>query len=405
MPTIATLISSTLANILTVVGTALLIRMLGGDAFGNAALLTSAATTLGTVTSSGICLHILRTTARDVSSEEVRIQVWIGTFIGQGIAALITVVLMAIGLAQEERTLLEYLMICLSLHFTTSDALSKNRLVGAQRLMHLAGSTIFGSISTVSLQLVGAWIGGPQGYMVGFTLGTGLQAIASWIACHAALPPMGAWPQGLFRRLRDHNLFEFVTLATLSASIVPLAHWLNSLIAAHKMNNYGEVATLTVAMQFFNMVIFVPTVINKLVLPKTIKADVNRDVQDSRRSAFRQAWRLVFFTAPILPLVWALSGPITNIYHFPSPAGTTVILIFVGASVLACAAIPLSNYFVSHSKMNKGLVGNLIWAATYLSLAWVVPGGAAGAAISLLFAYAINLVIALHLVKVSHNEQ
>lgn len=377
--------------------------MLGGEAFGNAALLTTAAITLGTVTSSGICLHILRTTARDISGEEVRIQVWIGTLVGQGSAALITAVLMAIGLAQDERPLFEYSMIGLSLHFTTSDALSKNRLVGAQQLMHLAGSTIFGSISSVGLQLLGAWMAGPQGYMIGFTLGTGLQAVASWIACRAALPPMGAWPKGVFQLLRDRNLLEFVTLATASACIVPLAHWLNSLIAAHKMNSYGEVATLTVAMQFFNMVIFLPTVLNKLVLPKTIKEDVNRGIHDSRRSAFRQAWKLVFHTAPMLPVVWVLSGPITEIYRFPTPAGTTVILIFVGASVLACAAIPLSNYFVSHSKMNKGLVGNLIWATTYLSLAWVVPGGAIGAAISILCAYAINLIIALYLVKASHN--
>lgn len=405
IPTLATLLSSTLGNVLTVVGTALLVRMLGGETFGKAVLLTSAAITLGTVTSSGICLHILRTTARVVSGEEVRAQVWIGAIMGQGIAALITVGLLTMGLLQDGRSLFEYLLTGLSLHFTTSDALSKNRLIGGQRLIPLAGATIFGSISTVGLQLLGAWIEGPRGYMIGFTAGTGFQAVASWLACRAVLPAMGDWPLGIFRQMRDRELLEFVTLGTLSACVVPLAHWLNSLIAVHKMNSYGEVATLTVAMQFFNMVIFVPTILNKIILPKTIKDDFNRDVDDSQREAGRQTWKMVLHTAPILLVIWALSGPITAVYLFPTGDSIAVILCFVGASVLACAAIPLSNYFVSHSKMKRGLVGNLLWAATYLGLAWALPGGAISTAISLLCAYALNLLIALYLVKASHHAK
>lgn len=402
---LATLLSSSLANVLAVAGTALLVRMLGGEAFGKAALLTSAAITLGTVTSSGICLHILRTTARVVSSEEVRVQVWVGTVLGQGVAALITVGLMIMGLLQDDRSLLEFLMTGLSLHFTTSDALSKNRLVGGQRLLPLAGATFFGSITTVGLQLLGAWMGGARGYMFGFVVGTGFQAASSWLACRAALPTIGAWPQGIFRRMQDRELLKFVMLGTFSACVVLLAHWLNSFIAAHKMNSYGEVATLTIAMQFFNMVIFVPTILNKIVLPKTIKEDLNRDVDDSRREAIRQAWKMFHHTAPMLLVVWALSGVITAIYRFASPDSIAVILCFVGASVLACAAIPLSNHFVSQSKMTRGLVGNLLWAVTYLGFAWALPGGSISTATSLVCAYILNLFIALYLVKTSHDAK
>lgn len=403
--TLATLLSSTLGNILTVVGTALLVRTLGGEAFGTAALLTTLAITLGTVTSSGICLHILRTTARAVSDEEVRTQVWIGILMGQGIAGLITISLLCMGIFQAERSLFEYCLTGLALHFTTSDALSKNRLIGGQRLIPLAGATIFGSMGTVGLQLLGAYLDGSQGYMVGFAMGTGLQAASSWLACRLALPAVGGWPKAIFQRMTDRKLLEFVTLATLSACVVPLAHWLNSLIAAQKMNSYDEVAKLTVAMQFFNMVIFVPTVLNKIILPKTIKDDFNRGVDGSKREARRQAWKMVFYTAPMLPLVWALSGPITSIYRFPTSDGIVVILCFVCASILACAAIPLSNHFVSHSKMKSGLVGNLLWAAFYLGLAWVLPGGAISTAVSLLCAYALNLLIVFCLIHASHNVQ
>lgn len=403
--TLATLLSSTLGNILIVVGTAFLVRTLGGEAFGKAALLTTAAITLGTVTSSGICLHILRATAREVSDEEVRTQVWIGILMGQGIAAFITIIFVCMAAFQGGRSLLEYCLTALALHFTTSDALSKNRLIGGQRLVPLAGATILGSMSTVGLQLLGAWVDGSQGYMVGFAVGTGLQAASSWLACRFALPAVGGWPKKIFQRMANRELLVFVTLATLSACVVPLAHWINSIIAAQKMNSYDEVAKLTVAMQFFNMVIFVPTVLNKIILPKTIKDDFNRDIDGSQREARRQAWRMVLYTAPMLPLVWALSGPITAVYHFSSSDGIAIILCFVGASVLACAAIPLSNHFVSHSKMKRGFVGNLLWAVFYLGLAWALPGGAISTAVSLLCAYALNLIIVLLLIHAGHNDQ
>lgn len=402
---LATLLSSTLGNIATVVGTALIVRMLGGEAFGKAALLSTAAITLGTVTSSGICLHILRTTARAVSDEEVRTHVWIGILMGQGLAGFITICLLCIGIFQAERSLFEFCLTGLALHFTTSDALSKNRLIGGQRMVPLAGATIFGSMSTVGLQLLGAWLDGSQGYLVGFAMGTGLQAASSWLACRFALPAVGGWPKEIFLHMTDRKLLMFVTLATLSACMVPLAHWLNSLIAVQKMNSYDEVAKLAVAMQFFNMVIFVPTVLNKIILPKTIKDDFNRNIDGSQREARRQALRMGVYTAPILLLVWALSGQITSIYRFPSNDIIFVILCFVGASTLACAAIPLSNYLVSHSKMKTGLVGNLVWASFYLGLAWVLPGGAISTAVSLLFAYALNLLIVLYLIHASHNAQ
>ncbi len=242
-----------------------------------------------------------------------------------------------------------------------------------------------------------------MGYTIGFATGTGLQAAASWLACKRNLAPMGPIPQGIFKRLRDVDFIELVAMGTLSACIVPLAHWLNTLIAAHKTADYGEVATLTVAMQFFNMVIFVPTILNKIILPKTIKEDAGRHVDESRRDAYRQSLKMVLHTAPMLLVVWLFSGPIAAIYRFASHDGITVIMCFVGASVLACAAIPLSNYFVSHSRMKQGLLGNAAWAAAYLGLAMTIPGGAIGAAVSLLCAYAINLLLAFVLVKASHH--
>lgn len=403
--TIATLLSSSLGNILTVVGTAFLVRMLGGEAFGKAALLTTAAITLGTVTSSGICQHILRSTARAVSDEEVRTQVWIGMFMGQCIAAFITVCLLCLGIFEGKRSLLEYFLTGLSLHFTTADAMSKNRLVGGQRLLPLASATIIGTTCTMGLQLLGAWLYDSQGYVIGFAVGTGLQAASSLLACRYSLPSIGGWPKQIYRRMKDRELLGFVTLATLSACVVPLAHWFNSLIAAHKVNSYEEVAKLAIAMQFFNMVIFVPTVLNKIILPKTIKDDFTRDFDRSRREASRQAWRMFLYTVPMLPLVWLLSGQITSIYRFPNADGIGVVLCFVGSSIFACAAIPLSNHLVSHSKMKIGLVGNLVWAAIYLVLAWVLPGGAISTGLSLLIAYALNLFIVLYLIHASHNTQ
>lgn len=396
---LATLLSSAVGNASTVIATALLVRHLGGESFGHAALLTSAAVALGTVTSSGVGLYVIRAGARPEAVCGDAPKFSASRLYGQGLALLLGVCMLLHGLIQEVRPLYEYVVAMVALHLITADGLCKHRLIGRQHVLALAMATVAGALMSAGFQLAGAWTYGTPGYLAGFAAGSACQYAASAFACSVHFPstPRVSLTASL-RSLLDREFSGFVVPATLSASIVPLAHWAANFVAAQKTQRYGDVAVLTVAMQLFNIVIFAPTVLNKIILPRTIQAYARQSGQASRRDTYRQTAVTLLLATPAPVLAWALGDQLMALYKFDINT-LPVVLCYAIGSVFACACIPISNYLVSHARMGLGLLTNGLWATTYLGLSALLPGGAVAVGFALMTAYGLNLAFALGLLS------
>lgn len=392
---LTTLLSSAIGNFCTILATALLVRQFGAESFGRVALLSSTAIALATVTASGIGLYVVRNAATEAGGGSCLRTAWLW---GQGLAGLLGFAVLVAALLEPGRVWQDHVMAAIAMQFINADALAKNSLIGHQRVLPLAQATLVGALLSVAMQLGGAWALGPSGYLLGFMLGAATQAgVSHWTARRELpMPPPSSWANA-WRRVRDRELLHFVVPATLAASLVPLAHWGASVIAAGKTARYAEVAVLTVAMQFFNIVIFTPTVLNKIVLPHTIRR-YQQPGQDSRAHTLHQTLWMLLLTAPAPLLCWLLGEQIASLYRFEDRTQAEVVVWFVLASVFACASIPISNYLVSHARMQLGLVTNLFWAAVYLGGTLWLPGGAIAVAHAVVLAYGANLVFAVLLV-------
>lgn len=392
----ATLLSSTLGNLATILVTAWLVRTLGTEAFGRVAILSGAATALGNVTAAGVALYVVRTLS--VAQQEAPTRVAAAAMAGQIFAGLLT--LAGLGITLLGSPLLGWYDLALAacaLHCITADMHAKNCLIGHQKVVALALATLAGALLCALSQFVGARYWGPQGYLAGFAIGTAMQLSCSHLMLRKVTSPepIGNWSQR-WRLLQEAEFMRFVLPATLSASLVPAAHWCANLIAAAKAGRYSEVAILTVAMQFFNIVIFVPTVLNKIVLPRTIRAYSSGQSQAETRShALRQSALLFGIAIPAPVIVWLFAGPVQSLYQFSEPNAMTAIYAFCTAAAFACAGIPISNYVVSHQKMAFGLMTNVFWSSSYLLLAWLLPGSAIAVGAALLVAYMLTLLLAV----------
>ncbi len=396
-----TLLSSTLGNVLTVLLTGWLVRSLGAEAFGRVAILSSAATALGNVTASGAALYVVRATSvgsTDDTGVATRRALGAAALAGQLCAALFTGAGLLLALGRHEVLgLTEWALVALALHMITADIHAKNCLIGYQKVLALSVATLIGAVLSCLCQFTGAQMGGPQGYLAGFTLGTVLQLLSSRLVMVRVMgrtPPLGL--RARWAGIREPAFLRFVLPATLSASLVPGSHWCANAIAAAKAGQYSDIAVLTVAMQFFNIVIFVPTVLNKIVLPRTIRAyNGHQGMAETRQHALGQA-ALMFGLSIAAPLlVWIFSGPIQKAYLFSAPEQLWTLYAFCAASAFACAGIPISNYVVSHQKMTFGLLTNVLWAGAYLLLAWMLPGTALAVGLALLIAYVMTLAVAV----------
>ena len=396
-----TLLSSTLGNVLTVLLTGWLVRSLGAEAFGRVAILSSAATALGNVTASGAALYVVRATsvgASGGSGEATRRALGAAALAGQLFAALFTGAGLLLALGQQEVLgLTEWALVALALHVITADIHAKNCLIGYQKVLPLSVATLAGAVLSSLCQFTGARLGGPPGYLAGFAMGTVLQLLSSRLVLVRVMgrtPPLGLGAR--WAGIREPAFLRFVLPATLSASLVPGSHWCANAIAAAKAGQYADVAVLTVAMQFFNLVIFVPTVLNKIVLPRTIRDYNSRQgLSETRRHALGQAALMFGLSIAAPVLVWAFSGPIQKAYLFSAPEQLWTLYAFCAASAFACAGIPISNYVVSHQKMAFGLLTNVLWAGAYLLLAWMLPGTALAVGLALLIAYVLTLAVAV----------
>ncbi len=387
---LAVLASSVLSNLATVGVTLWLIRHLGGEAFGKAALVASMASSLASFTAGGLALYLLRAlsaaprpggTSREWSAAHLG---------GQLLAGAITVAAVCIWvLTPTPWSGVDLMLAAVILHCMTMDAVSKNALAGNQNVVTLAMVTVVGGLASAGLQAIGGATAGARGYLTGLALGCAVQALVSWGACRtsgcitSSVNLREAW-----QCLQGQELLRFVVPAALSASLVPVAHAGASAISAAK-GSFSDVAVLTVAMQFFNMVMFLPTVINKIILPSTIRADAV-DATGRRKRLRRQSlWLSTAFLAPLV--VWLLQPMIIQAYRFDAPASARALILFAAAAAVACTLIPMANALVSGNRMWFGLATNIVWAAFYVGLSWFLPGAAMAVGVALLMAYLVNL--------------
>ena len=389
---LAVLASSVLSNLATVSVTLWLIRHLGSEAFGKAALVASVASSFASFTASGLALYLLRALSaaprRDGACPE-----WSAAHLGgQLLAGAVSVAATCtLIVTVQDWSAVDLVLAAVILHSMTMDAVSKNALAGNQNVVTLAVVTAVGGLASAGLQASGGAMAGGRGYLAGLAIGCVVQALLSWAACRSRAS--GCIPSGVDLRqawqcLRGQELLRFVVPASLSASLVPLAHASASGISAAK-GSFSDVAVLTVAMQFFNMVMFLPTVINKIILPSTIRADA-ADAAGRRSRLRRQTlWLSTAFLAPLL--VWLLQPLIREAYRFESPSSARVLILFAAAAAVACTLIPMANALVSGNRMWFGLTTNVVWATCYVGLAWFLPGAAMAVGVALLVAYIVNM--------------
>lgn len=403
----ATLLSSTIGNLATIIVTAWLVRHLGAEAFGRVAIMSTAATALGNVTASGIALYVVRALSVPQDDNQATVQVSAAALAGQLGAATIslcTIALAAAGVIQLK--LSDVLPTAWALHCITADMHAKNALIGQQRVIPLAVATMCGALLAAILQVICTYLNGPDGYLFGFAVGTTAQYFCSHFAYQATQHTASHF--NLRRHLdviRSPEFRRFVIPATISASLVPVAHWAANLIAIGKAGKFQDVAVLTVAMQFFNVVIFIPTVLNKIILPHTIRAySAGQTIVETRRHTLKLSATFFAISALAPALAWLASEHIQAIYHFQDTRSISVILTFCAAASFACAGIPISNYVVSHEKMLFGLLTNVFWTCCYLLLSWLLPVGALAVGVALFIAYLLTLLLAATPLFAKHSN-
>lgn len=272
------------------------------------------------------------------------------------------------------------------LFFTVLNAAQNGTLAGLEKFRSIAVNTLLGSIAESVLMLVGAYLGGVKGAILGYGCGFLLLYICNRISIHRAFSEMHITTKYNHIERDDYKiLYKFTIPAALSSFLVMPAYWICRTMLVRKCG-FEELAVYEAAEQWRTIILFVPTAISHIVLPLLSSVSGN----DSKKF-----WKILNFNLLInmsLALCVALvvslfSGAIVSLYG-SGYSNRWPLLLLSMSTVFSVFANVVGSSIASRAKMWVGFSFNLIWAtlmvlftSTFLHL------GATGNALAILISY------------------
>ncbi len=186
-------------------------------------------------------------------------------------------------------------------------------------------------------------------------------------------------------------LRDFAFPALLAGLLVTPAHWLCQAMLANTPNGYNELAVLGVAMQWINVVLFLPGVLARVVLPMLTELVTHGNHLDARRLLMLAIGANAAVAVPIAIIAIMFSSRILRLYGPDFQNGTSTMTYAVITAALLSMQAPVGSMVAASSRMWLGARLNLGWALVYVSLAFVlVDYGSPGVSGAMGIAYVVH---------------
>ena len=279
----------------------------------------------------------------------------------------------------------------LSIVFLALDAFQESVLVGLESMQSFATSTLLGAICSAPAFVIGAVYFGLPGVAVAMVVAAGAQAAISrlFMARELRKIEIAIAPGSFLDEWRV--VLDFSVPAYLASVIFATANWSAQALLARAANGYVQVALLGVALQWYNIVFFIPSMAGRVILPSLTNV-LNSNDSDA-------AWNLIllasgfnfFFSLPIVGAVVAGSHLLLKLYGRQFAGNPVTISCGALLALLTISSYPVSQLFAACEQMWHAVAVNVVWAAIFIGGAvYLLKFGALGVLFSLAIAHTIQ---------------
>jgi len=266
--------------------------------------------------------------------------------------------------------------------FIVMNGFRSGALAGLESYSALARLGVISGIAYLALGIVGAYLSGVQGAVIGITLSAGVQWLLLGFSLRAELHRwnMPHHPEHSWRE--RWTILHFALPASLNGVITLPAFWLASAFLVRQPGGLEQVALFGAANSFRVIVLFLPNVMNS----------VGMSLLNNQRTASADDYRRVFWWNLGLTAAFVSAGAISVMTAGPwllrafgkdFGGGYAALRVLMVAAVIESISIWIYQVIQSHGKMWQTLLFvTLPRDCLILSLAYVLtPGyGAAGLA-------------------------
>lgn len=396
-------IGTALAQFFLMGTTAIVSHILSKSEFGLYMLVQTTMNTLGIVAGFGLGTLVTRYSAALKETNKPRLErilslgeVTVGVF---GVFSVIVMLLLSEAIAtnifHDDKLTNLLRLACGTMLFTTVDNYQKSVLIGFERLRNVAIVSISGAFFASGSSVLLTHFYGIEGAAAGLVVSGFFQSLISRIALIKLLKEQQLKIYRKDWREELPLLGSFAIPALIANLLVPGAIWISQALLGRTVDGYAELALYGIAMQWFNALLFIPNIANKILTPLLAEFTEKKRGKDVVQVLKYALGTNLIVTSLVVVVFIGLDSLILQAYGRQYANGHSVLVMIGVAAVLASVMNIPGNLLSAHSRMWLGTIMNFGWATVYilasaLFIAW--GWGASGLAASLIIAYIAHLV-------------
>lgn len=281
----------------------------------------------------------------------------------------------------------------IAVFFTALDGYQKSVLIGFEAIRAFAIGTVTGVIVGFPIMLLAASGYGLKGVAVAMVVNALLQAGISRYQMARELSKFGVKRNAEGCLSEWPILWHFAFPALLAGAMVGPAHWAAQALLANTPNGYADLAVLGIAMQWFNVIMFIPGTAGRVVLPILTDHVTNNDYGNSRKILLYAMGANALVAVPLAVIIGVLSPYIMSLYGKSFENDYIPLVVAVMTATLLAIQTPVGNLLAASSRMWLGALMNAGWALVYVGLAYfLLDRGATGIMMALALGYVAHTI-------------
>ncbi len=358
---------------LMLVASILVARMLGKEIFGEYGMIRSTVTMFGIFAGFGLGLTATKHVAEFRQSDPERA----GRIIGMsGLFAMLAGGLMSLGLFIFAPWLAEHTINAphlagvlrigaIILFINSLNGAQTGALSGFEAFKTIAHVNLFVGLISFPILICGAWFGGLTGAVWALAINLGF----NWLLNHIALRKEARRHKVPFTFRNCGRewpiLWKFSLPAVLAGLLFGPVHWACSAMLVNQPDGYAEMGIYNAANQWFIVLMFLPGMLGKVLLPVLSDQLAQGNPRQSTKSL---VLGIKFNALIVLPLIFlaSIASPyIMNLYGHDFRNGwPTLICVLLTAGIVAIQ-VPVTQIIHASGRMWIAFAMNCGWALTF----------------------------------------
>jgi O-antigen/teichoic acid export membrane protein len=276
----------------------------------------------------------------------------------------------------------------------TLSAVQTGMLIGFQAYRDMAAANLVGGAASALLVALGAYLAGVKGALWGVTCAQAVQSLVNAMLLLQAMRRDSIKMRLVLPWAELPILWRFSLPGLLTVGLWTVPTWTASVMLVRQPEGMGEMGLLAAANQWFSALMFVPGVLNQVLLPIYSERLTGDQRPEAGKLALRSTHAVLLGMAILVAPMVLLSPAIAGVYGAEFRSGAAVFALLFLTAAVAAPYGALGNYLAAEERMWTRFHINLMWAAVLIVGALLlIEHGALGVALATLIAYAARTAL------------